>query len=253
MTQSKDYRRRIYGDYVRSHEVYRRQLVKTSVVPLPHLLNFVRRFFPTDRRARIVDLGCGSGELLLAAQRLGYTLIEGVDGSRDQVRIACARGLKMVSTADVFEFLTTKEDGSFDCIVAYDFIEHFDRNELFDLCDLIYRKLSVTGIFVIHTPNAEGLFGGRMRYGDLTHELAFTSSSLAQLGRLIGFSDFKSYPHRPSIYNLTSALRYVLWLLVETLARIATGAESGQFRGIFTQNLIGVASKRSILLIDEVV
>jgi cyclopropane fatty-acyl-phospholipid synthase-like methyltransferase len=55
-----------------------------------------------------------------------------------------------------------------------DVIEHLTRQELFDLLDSVYRVLAPGGVCLVHVPNAEGLYGMRIRYGDFTHELAFS-------------------------------------------------------------------------------
>lgn len=248
MANSEEYRKRVYGQYIASHETYRGRAHKMFASPFPHLIAFVKRYFPTDRNARILDIGCGSGDLLIAARHAGYVNAKGVDGAADQVRLAHARGLEMVTRADVSEYLREADDGSLDCIIAYDLLEHLNRNELFALCDLIFRKLVTDGRLVIHAPNAEGLFGARIRYGDLTHELAFTPASLAQLWRLVGFSSFRFYADRPTIHSLTSALRYLTWLGVESMVRVAFGADTGRLSGVFTQNLIGVAIKAPLEL-----
>jgi 2-polyprenyl-3-methyl-5-hydroxy-6-metoxy-1,4-benzoquinol methylase len=237
------YRSRVYNRYVLSHETYAMGWETRSDVPALHLVSFVNRVFPADRDSRILDIGCGSGDLLIAAKHVGYCNVRGVDAADDQVRLAHKRGLDEVTKAEVSQYLADVADGSLDCIIAYDLIEHFDRNELFDLCDLIFTKLSHYGSFIVHTANAEGLFGLRMRYGDLTHELAFTPASLTQLWRLVGFSSFKCYPDRPTVHNITSATRYIIWIAVETALRICLGAETGRLDGIFTQNLFAVASK----------
>src|SRR5581483_4964270 len=58
--------------------------------------DLVRRFFPDDRNAAVLDLGCGNGILLLAARRQGYLRLSGVDGSPEQVAIAHRFGVSEV-------------------------------------------------------------------------------------------------------------------------------------------------------------
>lgn len=243
---SKAFRERAYGSYASTHQTYRKHAADASPKALPHLFAFVRRHFPADRNARILDVGCGGGDLLLTAFQLGYRNLVGVDLSAEQVELAHARGLDQVKLADAFQFLQGAPDQSLDCIVSYDVIEHFDRDELVAFCDLVHRKLCLGGAWIIHVPNAEGIFGSRIRYGDITHELAFTQNSLEQILRMTGFSEFEFFPDRPVAHGLTSAVRWVIWHLVEIVARIALAAETGQFRShILTQNLIAKAYKRS--------
>jgi len=72
---------------------------------------------------------------------------------------------------DVFSFLKNT-DKVYDVICAFDLLEHFHKDELLDLLGLIHSRLTLGGIFVFRTPNGEGPFVGRYRYGDFTHEIA---------------------------------------------------------------------------------
>ena len=45
----------------------------------PHVTRFIARHIPADRRARIVDLGCGDGILLHFLARAGYQDIIGLE------------------------------------------------------------------------------------------------------------------------------------------------------------------------------
>ena len=57
-------------------------------------------------------------------------------------------------------------DEALDCLIAFDLIEHFNRNELISLVDEVHRVLRSEGRWIIHTANAESPFGMRSRYGD---------------------------------------------------------------------------------------
>ena len=155
---------------------------------IPHLRQIVRRHFPADYEAPILDLGCGSGALIYVAREMGYTHVRGVDISHEQVAAARALGVNSVQQADAMEVLEKVDGSSIDCVICFDFLEHLARNELFPLADSVHRVLRPAGCWIIHTANAESPFGMRIRYGDLTHELAFTRMSLSQLLLSSGFS-----------------------------------------------------------------
>ena len=112
------------------------------------------------------------------------------------------------------------------------------------LVDEVCRVLRPGGRWIIHTPNAESPFGMRVRYGDLTHELAFTRTSLAQL-LSSGFSQVSCYEDQPVPHGLKSAVRWALWKVFRTLLRLYVAAETGDSGrdAVFSQNLLCVAFK----------
>jgi SAM-dependent methyltransferase len=73
--------------------------------------------------------------------------------------------------------LNERPAGSLDAVIAFDVLEHFGRDELIPLVDAVHRVLRPGGRWIIHVPNGESPFFGSIRYGDLTHELAFTRQS----------------------------------------------------------------------------
>ncbi len=86
-----------------------------------------------------------------------------------------------------------------------------------------------------------------VRYGDLTHEHAFTESSLRQIFRTLGFGDVRCFEDRPIVHGITSLARRVLWEAGSLPFRILFAAETGRTRVILSQNLSFVAQKRSRL------
>ena len=134
------------------------------------------KYLPTDRSARIIEIGCGDGTFLLYLLYKGFNLVEGLDSSPEQLTVAKSRGLKQVILADNYEHLK-QINGQIDMIVALDVIEHYNKAELLMLLDAVYGALKDTGVLLVQTPNADGPFGARHRYSDFTHELAFTPTS----------------------------------------------------------------------------
>lgn len=101
------------------------------------------------------------------------------------------------------------------------------------------------GRWIIHVPNGESPFFGSIRYGDLTHELAFTRTSLAQLLLASGFAEVRCFEDQPVVHGAKSALRWLLWRGFRGVLRLYIAAETGDARGghIFSQNLLAVARK----------
>ena len=76
----------------------------------------------TDRRPRILDVGCGTGANLLMLSEYGDA--EGVDISEDALAFCRERGLDKVKLGAGEEL--PYDDGTFDLVTAFDVVEHMD-------------------------------------------------------------------------------------------------------------------------------
>lgn len=211
----------------------------------PYLKKLIQTHFPTDRRSAILDLGCGHGALIHYARRLGYTNIRGVDRSPGQVEAARRLGIEGVEEGDLLVTLAAQTDGSLDVVVAFDVIEHFTRDELLGFVDQVHRVMRPGGRWIIHTTNGDSAFCGRSRYGDLTHELAFTQMSISQLLLSSKFSKVQCFEDTPIPHGLKSAVRWGLWKIIRSGLRLYLAVETGDTAGnaIFSQNFLAVAEK----------
>jgi predicted TPR repeat methyltransferase len=170
--------------------------------------------------------------------------LQGVDGSAEQVAIAHRLGITEVRQGDLFGELATTAAESIDVVVAYDVIEHLGKQDLLRLAGEVKRVLKPGGRWIIHAPNAESPFFGRIRYGDFTHELAFTRQSLSAVLRAAGFADVGCVEDVPIAHGVKSAIRFVLWKLLRLGCRFFIAVETGETAdGIYSQNLIAIADK----------
>lgn len=140
------------------------------------LAGVLGRWLPARRDAEILDVACGIGYAVDMLRSAGYTRARGVDLSAEQVEVAKRRGLP-IEQGDAFDALRASP-GRLDLILALDFLEHLTRDELLEWLALAREALVPGGRLVIKTPNASSLLGSRARYRDLTHEWAFTDTSL---------------------------------------------------------------------------
>ena len=200
---------------------------------LPHL--------PRDPGAAILDIGCGYGPMLYTLSQHGYRNVTGVDISPEQVQLAHRLGIEGVQQADVLAHLQRKP-ATYDVVLAFDLLEHMSKSELLELVDAVAAALRPGGRFIVQTINAESPFAGRLRYGDLTHELAFTSRSITQLLRLGGFDAVTIHGIEPAVHGAASATRWVIWRGLRSLLTLYLSAETGTIYGhLLSQNLIAVA------------
>lgn len=237
---------RLYEQYTSGHVMPDgAQLRAQLAVRMPYLKRLVKRHFPSDRPARILDLGCGYGALLVALREAGYTNFAGVDVSPEQVKASRSLGEFDVSCGDLLTYLRAQSSESFDVISALDVLEHFTREELLTLLDEVARVLRRGGRFIVHAPNGEAIAPGVVRYGDLTHELAFTPASLRQLANACGLKAVEFIEDRPVVHGLVSTIRAVLWWMMTLNFRLLRMAETGcsYSEPILSQNLLAILER----------
>ena len=165
-----DYRARLYRSYAVSHFANIRDATPRGLAAdARRWKHIIRRFFPADPRAEILDLGCGYGSLVHALRLHGYTRVTGVDTSADQVALAQRLAIPNVLRADGLRFLRD-HPSSFDVVASFDVFEHLTKDELLDIAAAAHHAVRERGRLIFRVPNADGPFAGRMRYGDLTHD-----------------------------------------------------------------------------------
>ncbi|MCM3878400.1 MAG: class I SAM-dependent methyltransferase, partial [Thermoanaerobaculia bacterium] len=135
----------------------------------------------------VADLGCGRGEFLEALKAEGVTGI-GCDANPVMAARAMEKGLA-VDAADLFRWLGTRGDESLSGITAFQVVEHLAPASLFDLVELVVRKLAPGGRVLFETVNPESVYAMRWFWMDLTHVRPVPAPSLAQLFRASGLKD----------------------------------------------------------------
>jgi len=239
-----EYRERLYRNYVSRvdpgrEKITRAEIERTFTIWDRHF----KGHLPRDREAEIIDIGCGTGGFVYYLHRSGYGRAVGIDVSRDQVEASRNLGIPGISRDDFLAHLAARP-GNYDAVIARDVLEHFSKEEVIELLLLIRKALREDGVCLIQTLNAASPFWPRYRYGDLTHEMSFTDSSVRSALLLAGFREAASFPAPPVFrHSLKSAFRVALWKLVELAWRAALLAESGSTGGIVTGNLITVARR----------
>jgi cyclopropane fatty-acyl-phospholipid synthase-like methyltransferase len=240
------YRERIYQHYVHGRAQALAPVTLDGLASRAATLrDVIRRFFPMQRAAQVLDLGCGHGALLHFARQAGYVNMTGIDVSPEQVAEARRLGIEGVQEGDLLATLAALPEASQDIVVAFDVIEHFAKVDLLPFVDEVRRVLKPGGRWLIHAPNGESPFVGAIRYGDFTHELAFTRASLSQLLLSSGFSRAEFFESGPVAASLTGAVRVALWRTIRLGLRLWLAAETGDTgrSAIFTRNFFTVAFK----------
>ncbi len=190
------YREKIYSQYVETLTKY-----SENLNPLKEYerrkrlydLNY-EKFLPPDKNSKIVELGCGKGFFLKYLKEKGYFNIKGVEKSSSQISSALPDIKELIVPDDMFNYLK-KCSEEFDLIILFHVLEHLFKEEVLELLELIYDRLSEKGILIIEVPNAGSpLFGSSNRFIDFTHEIGFTPSSLREVILVTGFKNVTVYP-----------------------------------------------------------
>lgn len=202
---------------------------------------YYSKFLPSSFDAAILDIGCGEGSFIYFLSSLGYKNAAGIDISLQQIELGKKLGIKNIECGDLYVHL--KSGKKYDLIIARDIIEHFTKQQVFDIAKLISNALLPGGKLLLQVPNGQGVFYTEVFYGDFTHELAFTHSSLDQLLRNVGFSQIKCYPINPAPHGIKAKVRLVLWLAFIGLVRTFKSFETGNRKGIYTRNLLCFSEK----------
>lgn len=239
-----NYKEIIYQNYVSNHNsyLYGQESLINIQKNFPIWRYYFSKLLPKRKESKILDIGCGTGAFLYFLNSMGYNNTSGIDLSAEQINLGHKLGIKNLEVADIKEFLNLNEN-KFDLIIARDVLEHFTKNEVFEILLLVANALADNGRFLIQVPNGQGLFHTTIYYGDYTHETAYTESSLQQVFKNTGFKNVQCRPTGPVPYGIVSFFRYIIWEIIVLFLKLLKGIESGNTTGIFTQNIIALAIK----------
>lgn len=183
----------LYNDtesYFSAHDVeHKKRIAREGIKNVENKLH---------RRGRLLEVGCGRGEMLWAAREAGWEF-EGIDPS--PAHLAWARAnLGVEARLGTLEQIRFPED-HFDAVIMSGVIEHL--YEPFSTLREVLRVLKPGGVFYLDAPNEDGLY---MRVGNLYmrmlgrdwvvnlaptfapyHVQGFNPSSIQRLLQRVGF------------------------------------------------------------------
>jgi SAM-dependent methyltransferase len=177
----------------------------------------------TDRRPRILDVGCGTGANLLMLSEYGDA--EGVDISTDALAFCRERGLDQVKVGAGEEL--PYDDATFDLVTALDVVEHMDD----DLAGLreMRRVLRPGGRVLLFVPTFMFLWGVQDDVSN--HRRRYRLPELRRVLEQAGFE-----VERTTYANITFFLPI---LLVRKLMRV-TGIKAESENNITVSSLNGL-------------
>lgn len=208
------------------------------------LLRF-SRWLPTDKNARILEIGCGCGEMLYGLEKRDYKNLVGLDFCQEELDEAAHFVSAELVCDDAQKFLaeTTHE---YNLVIAYNVLEHFSKESLVEMLRNIHKSLKPGGALIAMVPNAVSPFSGTSRHWDITHELAFTTNSWQQLSSLVGFDEVEFRECGPVPHGVLSSVRFALWRTIRLFIKAYHMVEVASDRGgLYTQDMLVKLSLKS--------
>ena len=149
-----------------------------------------------SKENEILDVGCGSGELVINLTKLGFKA-DGIDFSKSMIRIATHQAKNHRINKDVFineSFFDYQFGKKYDLIAANGFIEYISENELTKFLTKCHNLLKKNGIIV---------FGSRNRLFNIFSLNKYTKDELQK-------NSLNSLIKECIIFNSGKNLKYIL-------------------------------------------
>lgn len=203
------------------------------------------RFLPANKKALILDIGCGMGQFIQYLKKKGYTNVIGIEIGQEAVDYCKKNNIGNIHKIDnINEFINSKVN-KFDIIILKSVIAHFKREDVILNLQLIRNALKDGGIIIVETFNMSVFTGVFALYDDYTHKLGFNEESLYQVLYESGFNDIKIYGNKYKVRGIKSLLWIILrkiWLFMLNMIYIIERG-IGDNPKIFSKLLIAVAKK----------
>lgn len=167
-----------------------------------------------DSKNTFLEVGFGNGDFLRWAKDRDYEAV-GLEVIPELVEWATKDGFEAYCYNLIDEGCPDPLEGrQFDCILAFDVIEHFTHEEALKLLSYMKDKLSDDGSILLRFPNGESPFSIPIQNGDMTHKMYLAKAKLNHLCLQSGLNLF-AYRNAARISNrsLFAPVRYLQFLL----------------------------------------
>jgi len=134
---------------------------------------------------QVLEVGFGNGAFLSFARSEGAE-VQGTEAIPGLIATARKAGFEVGRSKALLG--ARKNAGRFDAVVAFDVIEHMDKDELVDFFSAVHMVLKPGGTFIARFPNGHSPFGRFYQYGDITHKTVISGRLIDHLAALTGFS-----------------------------------------------------------------
>ncbi len=156
------------------------------------------KYFPSNVRGKLLDVGCGDGRFLRHAKEQGFE-VWGIDFDKKSVEnVKRNLGIETVFAMSLEEFYEYAKEKNlkFDVITFFEVLEHQDKPREF--LEMVKGLLREGGYIAGSVPNRERLFveiDWKYYHGDYPphHFLRFSKFSLEKTLNFLGFKDVEVY------------------------------------------------------------
>jgi SAM-dependent methyltransferase len=135
---------------------------------------------------RVLDFGCGFGQMLNALRLAGVTNADGLDIEPEAIKFCKAQGIRCTDSLANPEFFQ-EHCGYYDFIIMSHVLEHFPKEQMIDQLKKLKLLLKPGGALIVMVPNAQANTGAYWAFEDFTHYFLFTSGSLYYVLRAAGY------------------------------------------------------------------
>lgn len=173
------------------------------------------------KKARLLDIGFGSGSLLAWARQKGAE-VEGMEILEELVAAAREQDIP------TWQSLDDPPNDAFDVITLFDVCEHIPRNDLEKTFRKLSRILVPGGTLIVRVPNCQSPFGWVNQLGDHTHISQLSGPILKRAGEQVGLSCIKvsdALDERTLSYTPKALIRRLLQALTLALIRYSWGSK----------------------------
>jgi 2-polyprenyl-3-methyl-5-hydroxy-6-metoxy-1,4-benzoquinol methylase len=125
-----------------------------SSVP-PYLFQLLTQL---TAESRILDIGCGLGQLLNAFRKKGYRNVYGIDVSDEAVSFCIRKGLSVTRISDITDYARGNQE-AYDLIIMSHVVEHIEKSKIIATLAAVRGMLRPTGNLVVMVPNAQSNTG----------------------------------------------------------------------------------------------
>ena len=167
------------GSYL--YTIYNEERTPKTNYPY-QLARYLSHRFSFKENGKLLELGCGRGDFLLAFKKLGFEC-QGVD---KEIHPALAEEVKLSKT-DIEKERFPFPDNTFDVVYHKSLIEHFYSPD--HLMKETYRVLKPGGKVVILTPDWVSTM--KVFYEDVTHRRPYDTTALKDTLTMYGFKNIE--------------------------------------------------------------
>lgn len=158
-----------------------------------YIINFIESICGSDKRKKIVDIGCGSGKFLFDLKSKGFTELYGIDITPTAAGLFKQSGIKYKTGNITEKNIDFAEPASFDIVCLISVLEHiYDLNIALSNISMMLKKNAFVIILVPDAAYYCKELTNPLHQINLEHINHFDKISLDNLMRRHGFSPYIS-------------------------------------------------------------